>query len=689
MTKTEICLRYLNGVVLPLNIGTKEINVNAALSVTAQMMALGYIPSQKLIDIMKRMKTSDITDLYDGVIPALRKFTGADVTWEPMYPNFPQQVIEASSVSLFLNAVGHYWTSGHWKPSSNKLPRKFDFEHSRFKEIGIVSEQEFSEIFKKLLGSSESISSVDKDTIKWFLDNEETLLYPDAIPFKENMCFLAGMFIENGVSIEPLLQTATDVLRVATHLSGGDISLGSNTKFKSLSKRVRRELLEILEVVVKEEDIERHRNKWKALFHGLHVGEFGWAEKVNDIAKKIRNNEPIRTFNGKVEMAIESKDFDTAIKLLKTRPGEFARRLDHLVRLSRDSKTEIAEAFINVSSKIPTRILLQLLGNFKTRSKSVTKKIVFPKGSMQKAVKVNTDIPPLGRNTLLKLTDGIEWELRSRFSKLPSLGKVWIDPLLAGCPIPTQMRSVSESAFTVARGTRLPIGHPDQNTLRLFIHWIGMDIDLSATLHAEDFTMIEQIAYYNQRSDKYKVYHSGDITYAPEPDGATEFIDITMERALASGARYLAMDVRVYNGPTFNKHAKCYAGWMTRQHPQSNELFDPKTVQAKVDVLSESMAATPVVFDLLNREAIWTDLAASHRTSYGGNNARSNKASITDILESITSIANKVTLHELFSMHAEMRGELVGTKEEADTVYSLYEGITPFNIMEINSSYIG
>lgn len=687
MTKAQIALKYLNGVIVsPSNKNYED----AALSVTAQMMSLGYIPSQKLIDAMKTMEIEDLTDLYVGVIPALRKFTGADAEYVPMYPNFPKQVMEASNTKLLLNAIGHYWSFGQWKPDDTKLPRECAFEHTRFKEIGIISEQEFNEIFPKLLGSFDSISEGDKETIKWFLDNVEDLVYPDEIPFKENMCYLAGLFMEKSVDITPLMKTATDVLRVATHMSGGDISLAQNTKFKSFSRPTRRSLVSVLENVIREEDIERHRNRWVRLFHQLHVGEFSYAPKVNAIARKVRENKPIHTFNGKVEKAMETKDYRGAVALLTNRPGEFARRLDEILRKSNLGSGSVIDSFLEVAPKVPTKVLLQILGNLQIRNEVISKKIIFPKGKIQKAIKIDTDIPPLGRNTLYRLKNGLKDELIDRFSKLEPLGDVWLDPLLKHCPIPSQMRSVSESKFTVGRGTRLPIGpNLSQNTLRLFIHWIGNDIDLSASLHDENFKSVGAIAYYNLRDQQYQIFHSGDIVQAPGPEGATEFIDITMDTALRAGIRYVSMDVRVFSGPNFVEHEQCYAGWMTREFPQSNEIFDAKTVQGKVDVISDNRACTPVVFDLLEREAVWTDLSTSDIRTFFGNNVRSNRASIENVLESIVTSANKVSLYELFELHAQARGNIVETQEEAEKVYSLYEGTTPFNIMEINSEYIG
>ena len=85
----------------------------------------------------------------------------------------------------------------------------------------------------------------------------------------------------------------------------------------------------------------------------------------------------------------------------------------------------------------------------------------------------------------------------------------------------------------------------------------------------------------------------------------------------------------------------------------------------------------------------WTDLNKEARYGFGGNNTHSNRAGVQDVLEAIVSKDNKVTLYELFEMHAVARGEIVDSREDADFVFSTYDGdITPYNIAEINSEYI-
>ena len=680
MNKFQIALKYANA--LPVT-ESKGHNSEMAATFAASMMQLGFVPSKDLYVILDSLHEDEITSLFNSTIAELRKMKGADVNYTPMYPNFPQQVMEASDVELFVNAILHYWTLGHWQPDYEKLPRDMLFEKTEFKEIGAVGPNAFNDIFTKLLSSNESLSATDKETVLWFLDNDITFLrFPDEIPFKENMATVAAHQLEAGRDVSGFVKTATDVLRVITGMSGGDVSLAENTKFKSQKRKVRRAIVALLDGIDwSEEDFNRHRGKWVKAFHSLHIGEY--SSDLYAVAKKLRENQKIETFNGKVQEYIDAKNVKSATQMLMSRPSEFARRIDHLMRLTR-TKTYVIDSFLKVADKVPTRVLMQLLGNLKNRTQERDHRVVFPKGATQKARILHETIAPLSKPTVVKLMDGIVQILVNRFSELEEMGNVYIDPELAYCPLPTQQRSASEGMFQVARGTHMPIG--DKGTLRFFIYWKGQDIDLSASLHNEEFGLMEHISYTNLRSAKYQAAHSGDITRAP--NGASEFIDINIEQAVNCGARYVVMNVYVFAGPNFADHEKCYAGWMTRKSVQSGEVYEPKTVKQKVDLTANSRNAIPVVFDLVERKAIWTDLSTTGRSHFGGNNIHSNQATVEQTLQAITSLDNKVNLYELFKMHAHARGTLVEDREDADVVFAMDEGVTPYDIATINSDFL-
>jgi len=697
--KQKIAIKFNNGIVLPEN-GAGE-HIGYSLSFIADMMAHGFMPSNQLADALSQLDRDNIALLYNDVMPVLKELVGANVVHKPFYPNFPEQVMGADDQELYANALAHYFAQGKWIPTFTINKRPVSFENVKFKTLGVVTEADLDNVFAQILKSADSISGYSKEVVEWFVDSGRPYAMPEKIPFKENICLVAGLFLKNDMWDTRLIKDTTDILRVVTFLNDGDISLAANTKFKSLPRKVRKVLVADLERVAKEEDFVMHRNKWIKLFHNLHVGDY--SQKLYDIAKKLRENKKIETFNGKLEEALHVADIPTCLAMLTTRPGIFARKIIDLIYKDVRDHEGIVDSFAKVVDKVPARNLTQLWGAVKVRDKVVDKRVVFPKGMVQSAYVLRNEVARLAPEVRTHLLEVITASLRKRFNNLDpvgpnsGLGKVYIDPDLYECPLPTAMRSASEGLKEVARGTRMPIG--DKGTLRFFIYWTGDDIDLSATFHDEDFNQVGQVSYTNLRSSGYQSAHSGDITSAP--NGASEFIDVDIQSVLDYNDtyRYVAMNVLVYSGPEFAEHDVCFAGWMTRDNVNSNEVFEPKTVAQKVDLRSATKNVIPVIFDLKERKAIWADISTNGKrfTSdslygdkfSGGNNVENNRASIQDMVEAFTSLDNKITLGELFQLHAEARGELVSNREDADFVFAMDDAdVTPYDVTTINSDYL-
>ncbi len=698
MNKQETLIRKRNAVTVTLPAKPRKADEQdvCALTFQAEVMRLGYMLDKELLTEISKLTRAAVRSLYEEVIPILRKMVGDDVEWEPFYPNFPQQVIDASDLELYANAIFHYWTSGQWRPQFEKDTRLPAFEDIKYEPLTLAGPDDEIVIFAEILGSNASVSDVDRrlmtDLMNQLGKDKIKDGMPESIPFKENLCWFVGDCIARNWYVLGMssLETATDILRVATHLSGGDISLAVNTRFKSFSRPQRRALTYRLEGVINQDDIFRHRNKWIRLAHSLHVGDFlHMCPKVWEIFKDARSsNSTYKTFNAKVEVAVRDASVKDLVALLKTRPGVFARRLDHVYRnASKRSARTILNGFAEVADQVDTRVLLQLHGHFNARYKPVKARLVIPKGGEGKSRMLTQELPSLTvgliEDTQLAITD----VLHERFSKLDPLGETaYIDPALKECPIPLSLRSASDSLITVARGTKIPlIG--DDGTIRMFIYWKGRDIDLSGFFVNEDFTQQDTISYYNLKTSF--AHHSGDIIDGSS--GAAEFIDVDIEAALAAGHRYLVMSVLVYQGPTFKEHEICYAGWMTRSKPGSNEIFHPKTVKQKIDLTCGSKKAIPVLFDLKERKAIWLDLSTGRGSDnlMVPNNVDTNKASLYDVVTAGMNLENKPTLYDLFDLHANARCKwITENPEDADIKFGWDGDVKPTDTTAILSEYL-
>ena len=125
---------------------------------------------------------------------------------------------------------------------------------------------------------------------------------------------------------------------------------------------------------------------------------------------------------------------------------------------------------------------------------------------------------------------------------------------------------------------------------------------------------------------------------------------------------------------------------MMRKKPGSGEIFEPSTVANKIDITADTQIAIPVIMDLVERTVIWTDLALTSHPDYY-NNVEGNQKGIVLMGKALTNL-RKPDLHDLFMLHAKARGELVDTIDQADTIYSVDQGITPYDIEQIMAEYL-
>lgn len=679
-------------VVPPAPDGTEQLPLEVVTSLSQDLESLGYALTPLLLLHCQKFSYYQLTVFRSELIEALEQIVGAHRMHLPMYPNFPAQVMQASDAELYFNAIVHYWSEGKLFPVQRKVWRPRYNEPKLLRFIDLGTEADVAEIFQKLLSANVAWSEQDRLDLAVLIrtfGEEAVTFIPERIPQKENVAHLGAILLrtslETGMEfVRTHVKTATDVLRLAVALSGGDVSLANASRFGKISRPVRRLLIEILEAqpqVV--EDMLRWKNRWIRLGERLHPHEF--VKRYSKTAKAfsvIRNNIPAPTLNSSVEKSLRQFDAIAAASKLTSRPGDFTRRLDHILRLQPSRAEEVLEKFRLVANRVSTPVLVQSWHHFRTRNEEREFRTFFPKGNVGKVyAEFDRVLPKLERSN--EVAAILEHALSSRFANLPSLGKVYVDPELANFPVQFGMRSASKALRTVARGSRLPL--PDKDILRMFLWWKNAsgrtDIDLSAAFLDHRFYHIESISFYNLKS--YGGVHSGDIVDAP--NGASEFIDVSISRLKHNQVRYVAMVLTSYSQQPFVNLPECFAGWMARSKAGSGEVYEPRSVEDKLDLTADSKIAVPVVFDLLKMEAIWCDLAVRHYPSFQNTVGRN----IVGVSLSVQAIATmkKPSLFDLLSLHATARGEIVTSPAEAETVFSVESGI-PFELDRIAADFL-
>ena len=640
----------------------------------AHLMQWGYMLDEEAFTQLSKSDLSFIEKFNNEVITYLKEITGGKRNYQPLYKNFPSEVMSMSDFELYINAIMHYWSNGTWEPSTVEYEKPIKFEKIKYKMIKYGTSERFSRIFTDLVSINTSLTPSDLEIVKWFVDNGEKLVFPDVIPFKENLCTLAGMGLE-GLPVK----TPTDVLRIAVHLSGGNISLPKvprrevrtnrwsrstsynvardKFKFKKFKRKERKYLLGLLEKTnCDPKEMILKNQRWVRLGEILHPMEYkNLYPKAANAFNKIRN-EKVQSWYGMLNEAF-NVSLEKGLKVLSQRPGEFSRRIDWLVRKYPDNLDLILTYLNDVLKGTSNKVLFEVYGHFENRLEPVNNRSIMIKGARKRTSLPS--LPAFSPRVVETIHSKLFETLKGKFSTLDQLGNCWIDEELKKIPLPTNMRSMNFSAKPVIRGQRVPLDNPDAKVIRPFVHWFDKDghedLDLSVTFVRKKSS--EVLSFSNMRVGK--SCHSGDVRH--RRGACAEYIDIDMKDAISRGFQYAVLDVRNFNGRGLNT-VECMFGVMEREHPESNKTWLPETISNCQSLESESVNTLIAIIDLETKEYIMLDIDSS------GITARGDVKNTLKVVEQYSKLP-KVSVYDLVLLHVEARGKQVTLNHNVDTYF--------------------
>ena len=709
-----ILLRRKNKLLLDPGTAAKA-NDRYIATIMKNIESLGYTFSKEVYDVLETYSDVELGDFYLELICELRELVGADVEYTPMYPDFPQSVMDMDSSELYINAMFHYLSDGALYPEVTKSGRLPLWEDTRVKVIGLGSRDDITDIFARLCRSKTSISETDKADMAYLFGHEHMEL-PDDIPHKENAAYITALYIQKNpiasvACIRKYIKTATDVLRLVTAMSGGDVSLAENTRYKSFTRRQRRMIMELLSGCEGiEEDMLRYKERWIRIGERIHPSEFDCSKYTLEYDRairafdKLRNDEKIETFGSNVEFALAYGEYRSALDILVKRPGELARRLDQLLRVTTSNKADpdadgsnvsdlagreqersykesVIRAFESVADRVSTTVLLQVREHFAHRSEKLDSRVFFPKGSLAKCHCEANKLPDIEEQYCRSVVEICE----------KALVKAYLSDDYRNYVVPFSQRSAGKATKTIVRGSRLQV-QKQTKAIRAFIWWTNMDgcglkddgcgrvdIDLSAAIFDENWNYMEHVSYTRLRSSKYKACHSGDIINGGpvDGDGVSEFLDVDIDSVRRCGARYVVYQLYCYTGQEYADMPHAMFGWMARADVKSGEIYEPKNVEQKMDLTAKSTVCIPVIFDCLTREVVWCDMSLSIGGCHchaGGNNLESNLSGVAAVCYAITNM-KKPDLYNLIALNVRGRGEFVTNRDDADIVFDIENGV--------------
>lgn len=683
METTQHIIALQNGFVL-LPCGNRPNGLAA--TIQYELMETGYMLDADAYEAVSNAPREDAIRFHDEVVGYLHYMLGDTGNYVPLYTGFPQQVMQLDDEELFLNQILHYWSDGAFVPDSWTGNRPTAFEHQTYTILRKGSKQEFEAIFTTLCASKQALSPQRRETVKWFAAHYQcaSKLLPATIPFKETLCMLAA----TGLPVK--LATATDVLRLAVYLSGGDVSLPpvppakvqryiaynqlesidnpqrEKFRFINFDRKTRRMLLDRLEQSSCDpSEMALHAERWKRLGEVLHPQEYKHRYPQAATAfQAVRND--AKSWYAQV-MAVN--DTRERIALLAQRPGEFMRRIDHLLRSAEnaDVKEYALQTFAQTLPLVSSKVLYELYNHFIRRTAENGVRPLMLKGKRKPLFL--PPLPALDKETVAQVLNGIERELKSRYAQLPALGKTYIDMQLQSIPVPMQMRDLNPSLMTLVRGTRIPLQNKQAKVLRFYLHWKDAegteDLDLSATFIGND--AIEYIAWDQNKRTSYAV-HSGDVRH--RQGDCAEYIDIMIDKAREK-FRYVVISAHNFDRRPMNS-LDAAMGYMEREHAEANPIWIPSTVTDSFRFASEAQGVHMIALDLEQMQYIILDMDS---TSFPV--ASLDTESVLNLIRLYTE-SPSLNMYQLLQWHAEARGTLTENKDDANTIFDYKTFVTQY-----------
>jgi len=498
--------------------------------------------------------------------------------------------------------------------------------------MGGTLSQEAERMYLSLAESQIPLNAVERVMLTILMENCVNSEQPEKIPVRENRALINAVRVELGKFL--LIDTYTDILRLACGMSDGDVTLEKVTKFKSFKRSERRILLKAINKVSshKMSDLMPYRERWKRLLKALHPGDYPKYQYAQEVAEVIYRGVKMRSPMALFEIYMQRGELIQAMGDLKPFPGYFFRQLDRIMRAC--NNPQVLEYFFatvkQIAPKVSLRVLLAVREHLLNRNNDLNGPRIYVnhKGRSWVSRKEMLPVSHLTLHTVMSILDVVI------DNKIPETN---IDPTKSHHDLVLSDKTLPEGLEIVPRGTCEKVS--DMEVLRMFAYWkqsrVTTDYDLSTLMFDRNFEYTGHVSWTTYKLgsgvNEYAKY-SGDITEAP--DGATEFIDLYLDK-VPENIHFIIPQLYIYDGESFDVAEEVFMGYMSRDLDQMGKPFEPTTVRTKSDLTSDSKVACPFVLCRCadGWEIKWAHLYVKGRNRM--NTCEGNKATSAMIMKAI------------------------------------------------------
>jgi hypothetical protein len=616
-------------------------------TVAANVAYYGFALSSQAYAALAGTDDAGLAAWWGEVEPVLAALTGDD---KPMaafvvYKNFPAEVLAMDEVTYWSRQILMYWGLPNELVTEEERARAPLADAPAPRVLHLADDGSLPRIRDGLFALPARWTDAQWDDVTFLIGEVDGPVNLAAVPFVENRVRLAALLCECGTPAT--VDTATDVLRLAATLSGGDVSLRKPGRLRRFTRRERRYLLGMLEGATHlDEDVARRREPFKRLLYGLHPGDYRDAfPRVVAVYELLYTGAAVPRFAADVERLLAARDRD-AIALLATRPGEFARRLHSLVGMF---GADAATAFPGVAARLTTLQLLKLYRYLETVD-ARRWRMFPPRGNWSKVQVVAADegrrMPTAVRDELLA---AIGAELIRR---LAEVGPVALTPGVGRVKLPTNDAELAP----YGRGTVFPI--PDRiRFVRTASYWRSgptrgnIWYDNGWNFFGADWSPLGACCWNATKFGEAPsagpgAMFSGDPTNSKDLDGrACQLVDLYLDRLVECGVAYAVWNVLCYSRIPFSGAAEVHAALQWGEDPQSGKLFEPSRCQLSFPLHGDNLTKFVAYLDLGRREVVYLDANLPSRVGTAVANSNLLAGTMPAYVEYLDSLPS---VHDLF-----------------------------------------
>lgn len=605
---------------LPFPSGPTGNGAGAARQLDAVLMSAGWKLSRELMEHLSGLEAGTVLDVGLRTLAAVGRAVGDHVKHNVYFKDFPFGVpdtvefwAQCMREALLDPVAAPRVTAGAAVGIVNllDLPSYGRYQHT-YEEmlaahdelipaagdrvtvlhLGADLETEVGGLYTSLAASRTPLAGEDLELLGELAAECLDRPQPLAIPVRENRAVINRVRLTHRLPL--LVDTVTDVLRLACAVSDGDVTLEEPTRFGSFARPERRVLLAALEEVVaatpaKLGDVDAHREAWKRLGERLHPHEYPHLPRAQDVFAVARGEKTALSLASRVEAAFAGGDVTAAVAELRAAPGMLFRSLDRLLRTARTSTDHdaVLKAAAATAGRVSGRVILSVrehLQNRQARATDVSRVFTNRRGRAWVTGDERDALPPAVVHALFAILDD------AVLLRLPSVDHLVIDPAVLGVALPLSDKTTPPGFGVMPRGS---VARIDGELLRFFTYWKETanrtDYDLSALMLDANYQSTVWLSYTSLTAVGGQ--HSGDITSAP--DGASEFINLELSRVRDP---FIVPQVNIYSGEGFDEVAESFFGYMLRGREQAGRPYEPATVRMKSDLRGSGRVALPLVF---------------------------------------------------------------------------------------------